>query len=284
MARLARLLAIAAALALPAGASAAPIPGAHYTGTTDQNYPIGFDVAADGQSLTNVVTTVNGSCGLQYSTNSPFAFPIAGDVISGDDPDNVPYLRMRGSFTSPQQASGTLSAFNGTGGSPLFCNALERAWTASTTASGGGGGGGGGEGPVDPGPGPIDPGPVDPGPADPGARSAPAITISFPSGVKLQPSLKNGFVVPVTVDQAATLSGKLILGRKDAKRYGLGKKAVTVSKATTAGGSDSAFEFRFKKAVAKRLRKAKKLKFTLEVTATAADGTKSTASQTLTLG
>ncbi|MDQ3934188.1 MAG: hypothetical protein M3340_06105 [Actinomycetota bacterium] len=263
MARLARLLALAAALALPAAASAAPIPGAHYSGTTDQNYPINFDVSADGTYLTNVVTTVNGSCGLQYSTNSTFAFPIAGDEISGDDPDAVPYLRMRGTFTSPEQASGTLSAFNGTGGSPLFCNALERRWRASTDASA-------------PGPGPVDPGP--------GPPSTPSITISAPSGVLLQPSLKSGFIVPVTVDQAATLSAKLILGKKDAKKYGLGKKAVTVSKASAAGGADSALEFKFKKAVAKKLKKAKKLKFVLEVTATAADGTKSTATETLTLG
>ncbi len=275
MARPARLLVLALVLALPAGASAAPIPGAHYSGTTDQNYPINFDVSADGTSLTNVVTTVNGSCGLQYSTNSLFAFPIAGDEISGDDPDAVPYLRMRGTFTSPQQASGTLSAFNGTGGSPLFCNALERKWTASTTGTG--------PGPVDPGP--VDPGPVDPGPQDPGPApgSDPVVTIAFPSGVKLQPSLKNGFIVPIAVDQAATLSAKLILGKKDAKKYGLGKKAITVSKATGQGGADSALEFKFKKAVAKKLKKAKKLKLLLEVTARGADG-QSTSTQTLTLG
>ena len=288
-------LVIVAVLAASSSATAAPIPGAHYTGTTDQNYPIAFDVAADGASLTNVVTTVNGFCTggpgglLPYSTDSVFAFPIAGDTISGDDPDKFPYLRMRGSFTSPQQASGNLSAFNGFVG--YQCNALEREWTASTTASVPGGGNPGGGDPGGGNPGGGDPGGGDPGGGNPGggnpggALGKPAITIAFPKGMKLQPSLTNGFVVAAAVDQASTLSGKLILSAKDAKKYGLGKKARTIaSDKVSNAGADALLEFKVSKSVAKKLKGLKKLSLLLDVTATRTDGVKGTGSKTLKFG
>jgi hypothetical protein len=278
-------------LALPGGALAAPIPGAHYTGTTDQNFPISFDVAPDGASLTNVVTTVNGFCIggpgglLQYSTNSPFAFPIAGDTISGDDPDTFPYLKMRGSFTSPQEASGTLSAYNGgfQNGTPYYCNALDRAWSASTSSTGGGGGdnGGGGGGGDNGGGG----GGGDNGGGSGAGGGPPTITLNLPSGIKLKQSLANGLILAIDVDQASTLTVKLILSAKNAKKYGLGKKAVTVSKASAKNaGPGTALEFTFKKAIRKALKKAKKVKFIVEVTAVGADGSKGTGSGTLTLG
>lgn len=278
------LASLVACAALSSSAVAAPIPGAHYTGTTDQNYPIEFDVAADGQSLTNVVTTVNGVCIggpgglLPYSTNSPFAFPIAGDTISGDDPDTSPYLKMRGSFTSPQQASGTLSAYNGgfQNGTPYYCNALERQWNASTTASTPGGGN----------PGDGDPGGGNPGGGDQGGTpGAPVITIAFPKGVKLKPSLANGFVVAAGADQAAALSGRVILSAKDAKKYGLGKKARVIATDKVAnGGPDTLLEFKVSKSVAKKLKAAKKLTLLLEVTAKRADGVKSVDTKPLKFG
>jgi hypothetical protein len=260
--------------ALASGALAAPIPGAHYTGTTDQNYPIAFDVAADGASLTNVVTTVNGSCGAQYSTNSTFPFPIAGDAISGND-TVAPYLRMRGSFSSPQEASGNLSAFNAGSGPPLYCNALERKWTASTTASAPGGGEpGGGE-----------PGGGTPGGGDPGTTGAPRVTIAFPKGAKLQPSLVNGFVVAAGVDQTSTLSGKLILSAKDAKKYGLGKKARVIATDKVANaGPETLLEFKVSKSIAKKFKGVKKLSLLLEVTVKRADGVKGGGSKTLKFG
>jgi hypothetical protein len=271
-----------AVLAFAPGAWAAT-PG-HYTGTTDQNYPIEFDVADDGQSLTNVVTSYNVFCTVpgpttaqQRSVNSTFAFPIAGDAISGDD-IVVPYLKMAGNFTSPGEASGTFSAFGGgfSGGTPYYCNALERKWSASTTASG----------PVDPGPvdpGPVNPGPVDPGPVDPGGPAGkPVVTIAFPKGVKLQPSLANGFVVGAGVDQLSTLSGKVILSAKDAKKYGLGKKARTIATAkATNAGPDTLLEFKVSKSIAKKLKSAKKLSLLLDVTAKRADGVTGKASKTL---
>ena len=58
--RLACALMGALALALP-NAAVGATPG-HYQGTNEHNYPIEFDVAADGASLTNVVTTANASC------------------------------------------------------------------------------------------------------------------------------------------------------------------------------------------------------------------------------
>jgi hypothetical protein len=249
MARLACALAGALALALP-GAALAASPG-HYTGTTEQNYPISFDVAADGASLTNVLTTANGFCvnggGVPpISANSTYAFPISGDAFDGYDSENRPYLKFRGSFVG-SRASGTLDVFGfNSGGS---CNALQVPWTARLAGGGGEDTGGGGD---------------DTG----GGGAQPAVTITVPSGVKLKPSLANGLFVGFASDQAVTLSARLILGAKDAKKYGLGKKAVTVSKSTAAGGvPDSAFGFKFKKAVAKKLKKAKSLKLLLEVSA-----------------
>ena len=273
---------IVAGALFPASALGGGIPGAHYTGTTDQNYPIGFDVSADGNSITNVVTTVNGSCGLSYSTNSQFLFPITGDTISGDDPDQVPYLKMRGTFTTPQRASGTLDAFNGTGGSPLFCNALGREWTARTSASPDGGDPDGGD-PVGGDPGEGDPGGGDPGGGDPGgALGAPSVTILFPNGVKLKPSLSNGVVVTVQVDQASTLVGKLTLSAKNARKYGLGKRARVISTdRAPRAGTDTLLEFTFAKKVARKLKKAKKLSLRLDVTARRSDGVVGRASRTL---
>jgi hypothetical protein len=289
--RLGCALALSAALAAPAGAQ---IPGAHYTGTTADNYPISFDVSGDGTSLTNVVTTYNYFCTSpgpatiqQRSVNSTFAFPINGGTISGRDNDGSPVFDMAGTFTG-QQAAGTFSGYGGgfTYGTPYFCNALERKWNASTTAAlpGGGNPGGGNPGGTpggDPG---GDPGGGDPVGGNPGGAAAgkPAVTVSFPSGVLLKPSLSNGFVVGITLDQPAGLSGKVVLSAKDAKKYGLGKKAITVSKASTPlGGTDSSLEFRFSKAIAKKLKKAKKLKLVLVVTATNATGDAGIATQTL---
>jgi hypothetical protein len=266
---------LAAAALLPAAASAVPIPGAHYVGTTNQNYPISFDVSPDGTSLTNVVTTVNGTCGQSYSSNSTFLFPITGDTISGDDTEAFPYLKMRGSFTSPASASGTLDAFHPGSGPPVYCNALAVEWRARTTAGGGDLGGGIPEG--------EDPDEGLPGEGDPGSLlGPPAITITVPSGPKLRPSLKNGFVIAVGVDQTSTVAGKLILKARDAKRYGLGKKArVIASDRVENAGAETLLEFTFSKKVAKKLKKAKKLKLLLEVTATRADGVKGSGSETL---
>lgn len=268
-------LASCAALALAPVAFAAPVPGAHYTGTTNQNYPIAFDVAADGTTLSNVVTTVNGFCIggrsglLPYSTNSTFPFPIAGDTISGDDPDKFPYLKMRGSFRSPQQANGKLSTSNGGLQNGIFytCNALDVEWNASTAS------------------GPVNPGPVDPGPVDPGPAVKPVVTIAFPKGVKLQPSLKNGFIVAAGVDQASTVSGRVILSAKDAKKYGLGDKARAIATDKLANaGADALLEFKVSKSVAKKLKSAKKLSLLLEVTAKRADGVTGVGSKTLKFG
>ena len=277
---------LAVALAVPTGASAAT--AGHYTGTTAQNYPIEFDVV--GSTVTNVVTTANGTCNggpagpgalRQMSTNSTYAFPIAGDAFDGYDEDAAPYLKFRGTFVG-NAASGTLDTFtggtyfNGYVNAVYGCPANQVPWSASLVGAGDPGGGdpgGGDPGGGDPGGG--DPGGGDPGTNNPGGGSggAPSVSVSFPTGVLLKPSLSSGFVVSVGVDQPATLKAKLIVGRKDANKYGLGKKAVTVSKDTvTNAGADSSFEFTFKKAIAKKLKKAKRITFTLEITAIGADG------------
>jgi hypothetical protein len=116
------------------------------------------------------------------------------------------------------------------------------------------------------------------------AIRAAGVTIAFPDGVLLKPSLKNGFVVGVGVDQAATLTGKLILGKKLAKKYGLGSKAVVIAKDSVKNaGPDSLMEFKLSKAIRKKLKSAKSLKLILEVVATRPDGTKVKESETLKL-
>jgi hypothetical protein len=119
------------------------------------------------------------------------------------------------------------------------------------------------------------------GGGDTGA-ARPAITIHFPRGVLLQPSLTNGWVVDTGVDQPATLVGKVTLLAKDARKYGLGKKDRVIARDRVANGnSDSSMEFVPSRAVAKKLKKAKKLTLLLTVTATRADGTTSTSTAKL---
>jgi hypothetical protein len=275
--RLAGLAVVVACLALPAGASA-QVPGAHYTGTTQQNYPINFDVSADGTTLTNVVTTANASCNggpagpgalRQLSTDSKYAFPIAGGAFDGYDENDPPYLKFRGSFAG-SNASGTLDAFSGGSYSGGFyqCNALQVPWRASTAGGGGGGDDGGGGGGDDGGGGT--------------ATGKPAVTIAFPKGVLWKPSLSNGVVISVGVDQLSSLSGNLVLSKKLAKKYGLGDKAKVIAKAKLkSAGADSALEFKFSKAIRSKLKNAKSLKLTLEVTAKNAAGVTGKGSQVL---
>jgi hypothetical protein len=291
MSRIVGLAAVVAALALPGAAVAAsPIPGAHYEGTTEDSYPISFDVSPDGASITNVVTTAYPFCfgnGQAYnttvSTNSTYLFPVADGTISGEDTTGFPRLVMRGSFTSPNDASGTFDT-NHAGGALVFCNALDRDWTAHTNsaAPGGGGGGdpgGGGGGGGDPVP---NPGGGDGGGGGAQPTGAPVISIVWPRGVLLQPSLKNGFIVTTAVDQAARVAGTVSLRAADARRYRLGKKVRVIARDSVAnGGPDTSLEFKPSKAVARKLRKAKKLKLLLVVKATRADGVSSTAKKTL---
>jgi hypothetical protein len=276
-ARLAGVVAVVMAIAAPA--AVAQVPGAHYTGTTDQNHPIGFDVTPDGQGITNVVTSYGAFCTFPgpstlqiYGVNSTFTFPVNGGTISGRDDDGRPVIDMAGTF-SGQDAAGTLSGYGGgsSGGTFYFCNALERKWSASTTAAGPGGDPGGGDSGSGGNPG--------------GAAGSPAVQIAWPSGVLLKPSLSSGVVVRIVLDQPATLSGKLVLSAKDAKKYGLGKRAVVISKATSPlGASDPALEFTFKKSVARKLKRAKKLKLKLQVTAANAGGQQGRGERTLAFG
>jgi hypothetical protein len=95
--------------------------------------------------------------------------------------------------------------------------------------------------------------------------------------VLLKPSLSNGFVVGVAVDQPAALAGQVILSATSARRYGLGRKALVIASDDVAdGGSDSSLEFKPSRRVARKLRRAKALVLTLTVTATRADGVKTT--------
>jgi hypothetical protein len=273
---------IAAALLVPAAAAAAPIPGAHYTGTTDQGFGFSFDVAADGTTITNVAGSATAPCTggpggtTNYAFRSSYAFPVANNVISGEDPA-YPYLVMRGQFSSafPQQAAGTFDATYGApngDGSFYYCNALGQRWEASTSAEPPGGF----EEPGDPDGGGL------PAGGNPGPVGPPVVSIALPKPLKLKPSLAKGFAVTVGVDQASTLVGKLTLAAKDAKRYRLGKKARAIASASaTSAGPATPLQFKVARKIAEKLKTAKKLKLRLDVTATRADGASGRASRTL---
>src|SRR5918999_4002972 len=109
--------AVAASLLLAAPAGAAdPVPGALYEGTTEDGGTFQFSVGPDGQTVTDVLTSISVTCvgslgGVDIAAlQSKTPFPVAGGTISGVDEAASPRLEMTGSFTSPTEAAGTLLA------------------------------------------------------------------------------------------------------------------------------------------------------------------------------
>lgn len=292
MSRLAAGLVALATLLTPAVAQAAPIPGATYDGTTDNGSPFSFRVTPDGQSVTDVLGSVSVFCsqgeGFQIvALASTYLFPAPGNTIGGEDEDGFPRLTLNGTF-SGSDASGTLNTNHAyTSGGALVVCGTERTWTARTASAapgGGSGGSGGGAGGATGGTGGTGGGgAATPTPTTPSAGAA-AIKLSFPRGVKLLPSLSNGFVVGAGVSQAASLTGTATLSAADAKRYGLGKKAKVIARAKVQNAdADSGLEFVPSRSVAKKLRKAKKLTLTIDAVATTPAGATSRATKKVTL-
>ena len=123
---------------------------------------------------------------------------------------------------------------------------------------------------------PVGPRPTLPPPPGPPREAPPRIAISFPSGVKLLPSLKNGFVVSGTTSAAAKIAATVTVPAATAKKLKLGAKAVVVGRADGQFGAGG-FSLNFKPAAKyrKKLAKARKLSLLLTGTATGTGGTTS---------
>ena len=123
-----------------------------------------------------------------------------------------------------------------------------------------------------PAPAPQQPAPAAAPPSAPAAGPV-GITVRFPRGVKLLPSLSNGFVVGVVLDRTAALTGTVRVSAKDARRYGLGRRAVVVGRASEpARSGQSGLEFKIATKYRRKLRRARRLALVLDVVAREASG------------
>ncbi len=105
-----------------------------------------------------------------------------------------------------------------------------------------------------------------------------------PAKIKLATALK-GLKIPFKAPSAGKLSLKATIDAKTAKKYKLGRKALTVAsgKAAPSGAVESTVKLKFTKAAVKRLKKAKSLKLKISGTWTPAGGSAQKLSGSLTL-
>lgn len=250
-------LAVAAALALAAPALAAdPVPGAHYEGTTDTGSPFSFDVSPDGTKITNVVTSAPLTCvgpegGVEiYGLASKGAFDVAGGTISGKDGDASPRLEMKGVFETAQSAKGTLDAatskFKLGEGVTSCMRTVE--FTARTSA-------GAPPAKTDDNPSPSD---VSPGPVQT------VVTIAGAKTRKLSAVLRSGLALPLRLDGPATVTGTATLAARDARRFGV-KRTLATATATRAAAGALTLTLKPGAAVARKLRRARRLVVTVTV-------------------
>ena len=268
--------------AVPAHA-AAPVPGAHYEGTTENGSPFSFDVAPDGATLTNVITTlpvtcIGGNGGVEISAvASKFAFPIAGGAISGEDANGSPRTTLTGTFTSAQEAAGSIVASYGTFSviSGLTTCRGERNWTARTTAAA----------PTTSTPAPTTTTTTGTTPAPATTPAVAPISLTAPRGAKLPGALRKGFTVAGRAEGAARVTAALVLAKADARRYGLGRRAVTIARATATTKAAGPFSLRFKPSArtARALRAARRLALTLQLVTSGAGGARQTRTERIAL-
>jgi hypothetical protein len=106
----------------------------------------------------------------------------------------------------------------------------------------------------------------------------PAVTLSVSSSQKLKSALRKGIDVALTCTEACKLKLKLFLARKSARRLGLSaaKGGIVVGSASGSGqaGTTKTIKVKFNAKAKRRLRRAGKVKLTLQVKAT--DGSKNT--------
>jgi hypothetical protein len=121
----------------------------HYAGTTSQGRPIGFDVAPDLKSLSNLIVYVDLTC-----TEVPLilpnnqldltgaSFPMAPDWsfnvnLPYSDPEGSINLALNGKLSVPGSASGTMridfAVNNVPGVGTVHCSTGDMTWSASAT-------------------------------------------------------------------------------------------------------------------------------------------------------
>ena len=244
-------VAAAAALALSAGpaVAATPIPGAHYEGTTDTGSPFSFDVSADGTQIVNVLSSTALTCvgpegGVEImalATTVPI--PVSGGAFEGNDDSTTPRLALKGTFTSAQEATGTFDAATSKFklGEGVTSCMRSQSFTARTTAAG-----------------PEAQSGVSPGPVET------KVTIGGPAKTSLKKALGSGLLLPLTLDGPATVTGTATLRAKDARRYGV-KRVLAEGTATRDGAGSFTLALKPKRAVARKLRRARKLVVTVDV-------------------
>jgi hypothetical protein len=272
------LLACTIALVVAAPASAAePIPGALYEGTTDTGLPISFRVAADGQSVEDIVARAVLTCvgaTREATAHSTTPFVVTEGTFSGADVDADPDLNVAATFTSRTEAEGVLDVVDGA----ALCSS-QVTWTARAS-----------EPEPDPGPLPVnndegsgvpDPPPT-PAPAPPPPGATTVVSLPARKSFDLRPSLKSGFAFAGTAPGTMIVKGTARLTRRAARRYGVPRRYDTAT-ATPDEAGRFVLEFTPPARVARRLRKAKRLSLAVVVEATSADGSKSVRSRTVTL-
>ena len=125
----------------------------------------------------------------------------------------------------------------------------------------------------------------DPGPTVvPPALGPPVIAITFPKGVKLLPSLKNGFVVSGTTSTAAAISGTVSISAATARKLKLGRRELKLASAKGQFGAGGfSLEFKVARKLRKKLGKAKVLPLLLRGTAVGPTGERARFSKTISL-
>jgi hypothetical protein len=114
----------------------------------------------------------------------------------------------------------------------------------------------------------------------PAVKGGFSVKVTKPGKTALKRALKKGVAFSVKCSSACSLAASLVVDKRTAKKAKLGKKAVTLAKASRQAPEGQA---RFALKIKGKAARLKSLKATLKVVATAANGVKTTRSIKLTL-
>lgn len=252
---------------------AAPTPrAANNAGTSNPPCTIPQVVTGAASGITSTGATLNGTVDPNGSATN-FVFDLGTTTAYGVSTPAA----SAGSGGSPVPVSATIAglspgttyhyrvrATNGFGSA----NGGDRTFT---TAAAGGGGGGGGTGDTGDGTGGTG-GTGDPGP----------ITTVVVLAQRLATVLRRGLRITAQVNEAATILARVILSRRAAKSLGLPRVIARGSARLREAGS-ATFRARFTRKAKRRLRRARRVRATLNITATDTAGNKTTLKRPLTL-
>jgi hypothetical protein len=270
-------LAAALILAAPASALAAdPIPGATYEGTSDNGSPFSFKVSPDGTAITDILGSAPLTCvgpegGVEiFALASTVPIPVSGGAFSGKDESTTPRLdSVTGTFTSPTEATGKVLAATSKFkiGEGVTSCMRELTFTARTTAAA------------------TPAAPVAPTGAA-GTPAGPVVKFTGAPSAKLLDALRKGFAVRGTVDAPSTIAATARIGATDARKYDLAGKTAIVARKTVRTAAAGPFSITLKpsKTVARKLRRARRIKVAVTLVSTArGSGARTTSKRTVTL-